>query len=115
MRELFLRVEGLPRVELQLKPTAIRALPTRIDALVLRIVLPMVLAIGHLVSTRLQLLPDVAVASHVLGIAETEGVPNSIVNHGGRLGGTRVYANGHPVHNLFLEAVSAFQTVLQAD
>src|SRR5579859_3495102 len=108
MRELLFRIEALASVKLQLEPPAIRALPSRIDALVLRIVQPVVLAVSHRVSGRLQLLSHVALSGHIFAVAKAEGVPDGIVYHRGRIGETYVRFS-HFVGDLLLQAVGALE------
>src|SRR5579859_8098093 len=115
MCQLFLRVEALPGVKLQLEPATIWALPARIHPLVLRIVEPAVLAVSHCVSGRFQSLPDMVVTGHVLFASETKGVPNRIIYHRYSLSDAGPFFRRHLVGDLLLQAVGALEAVVEAD
>src|SRR5579859_7430918 len=115
MRELLFRIEALASVKLQLEPAAIHALPSRIDALVLRIAQPVVPAVCHRVSGRLQSLPHVLIPGHVLGAPEAERIPNRVVDGLRGFCSTGRALEADLVSELFLEPTDALEAVVEAD
>src|ERR1022692_894868 len=108
--DVLLGVEALGRVELQLEPLTCGRDPTGVDPLVL-IRRPMVLAVGHLVSARLEHTLDVRVGVRVSSSLGAEGIADrvSYVPYDFRcrsVGRARLGQIG----DLLLEAVVAFES-----
>src|SRR5215472_11082519 len=80
MGDLVLRIEALRRVELDLEPLTIRCDPAGIDALVLRVVTPVVLAIDHPELVCLEPLLNIPVAICVLTWLEAECIADRVGN-----------------------------------
>src|SRR5262249_61373016 len=115
MGDLLLRMEALRGVELDLEPLTIRCYRAGVDALVLRVVTPVVLAVDHSELVCLEPVLDIPVAICVLTWLKAECIADRVryVLH-------NLLGRGAPstclqeFSDLFLQAVLALDAELQA-